>query len=724
MRERLAISIIAIAAASLAAAGPTIYQGINDDYVKFECGSYDMLSNPGTSSITDQGDGTLLTANHGDSSSLVTYKINFRIPGDYYLYFELEEPGATSDSVYVNHVTGFNTIPDTSGDWNNLDGTPGTPAWNGLFAIGGDGVQKDHFYGLSGSPPFTWTVASTGTVTFSVRNREAGLVWHKFAFTASTNTSAAALDAMFLSPFADIPAPPTNVVATAVGTTVELTWDSVSNAVSYDAFRSMTGSNGVYTQMTNITAPAWTNTALPTGQTYWYTIQTVDGDGSNSRDSEKVWATTAGEDLTPPAAPANFTISGEGQDWIAMSWDANVEPDLDHYTVYRSTDGIDFSWTTNVTATNWTDTGIPAVMHYYYVTAIDTNSNESSSSDTNSALPDVVPPPEPVLSSAGGENLIDMSWTMSSEEDVDRYVVYSSRLADGGFGVIATNSVGVKTYVDRWLSADGTAYYHYVVAYDLAGNTSTSATVNARTTGAFYANGFKGADGALPEDWTGYGPVSLVAHELDLVDDSVAFYDNVLATTNKQWRDIEVRTKIRHFIKDRFKKGHFAEVLCRGSDITGQGSGNYYSVEWNIYTGENGGYPGKNNQGHRFTLYRRVGGSRTHIAGGTVTNAPTDGFRDVPYYVSLKAASVSGTNVHITAAVYTDENYEILAVLNGGLTLEIDHTDTNAPAVLLKGGTVGYRHDKSSNSTGLPSFDNLEVWSAAEPIAPMIIIIR
>ncbi|MHA1245737.1 MAG: S8 family serine peptidase [Candidatus Thorarchaeota archaeon] len=66
---------------------------------------------------------------------------------------------------------------------------------------------------------------------------------------------------------------------------------------------------------------------------------------------------------------------------IKLTWNANTEPDLDHYNVYR--DGVKIAETTDTT---YTDTGLtPETTYTYEVSAVDTSGNEGEKSDPASA---------------------------------------------------------------------------------------------------------------------------------------------------------------------------------------------------------------------------------------------------------------------------------------------------------------------------------------------------
>jgi len=191
------LAIVGVISACSANAAVIIQQSGSDD-IRFEAGSYGSIVN-GTSFVTDNSDGTLTTTT-GGSDSLVTYQINFATAGNYFLYFDAMSGGASADSVWVNHAAGFNSVPGTnsSESWNSLS-VGNNVAWNGLFNIG-TGLSANTAYSVTaGSPAFAWNVASPGTVSFTVRSREAGLTWNGFVFSSSDTESVSDLNALPLS---------------------------------------------------------------------------------------------------------------------------------------------------------------------------------------------------------------------------------------------------------------------------------------------------------------------------------------------------------------------------------------------------------------------------------------------------------------------------------------------------------------------------------------------
>jgi parallel beta-helix repeat protein len=95
-------------------------------------------------------------------------------------------------------------------------------------------------------------------------------------------------------------------------------------------------------------------------------------------------------DTTPPGAPTGLhATAGDGQ--VALGWNANTEPDLAGYNVYRSTSQTGSYTKQNssiLTLTALTQTGlVNGTTYWYRVSALDKSGNESPQSAAVSATP-------------------------------------------------------------------------------------------------------------------------------------------------------------------------------------------------------------------------------------------------------------------------------------------------------------------------------------------------
>ncbi|PIY17781.1 MAG: hypothetical protein COZ15_01920, partial [Elusimicrobia bacterium CG_4_10_14_3_um_filter_49_12_50_7] len=174
---------------------------------------------------------------------------------------------------------------------------------------------------------------------------------------------------------------------------------------------------------------------------------------------------------------------------ITISWTKNVEPDLDYYTVLRST----YSQSAGFVeirrakdANNYIDENLTNNNTYYYKMSVtDRRGNESSYTSVYSAFPksgDTTAPASPAgLLAYGfgdtGLSGIKVTWNLNSEGDLAGYDIHRSTISE--FGVSPQNKLNatlispvVSYYQDTEISVE-TTYYYKLAARDSSGNTSS-----------------------------------------------------------------------------------------------------------------------------------------------------------------------------------------------------------------------------------------------------------
>ena len=129
-------------------------------------------------------------------------------------------------------------------------------------------------------------------------------------------------------------------------------------------------------------------------------------------------------DTTPPAVPTGLAVTATGDGSVALSWNANTEPDLSHYNLYRSeNEAFGYALIAQPAANTWTDdTARNGRTYYYKVSASDTTGNESAACEPVSATLVDEPPSLSILSPEDGQTYdfdeeIDFSATAEDRED-------------------------------------------------------------------------------------------------------------------------------------------------------------------------------------------------------------------------------------------------------------------------------------------------------------------
>lgn len=273
--------------------------------------------------------------------------------------------------------------------------------------------------------------------------------------------------------------PPSNVTnlnASYVGyNEIDLAWTNptdsdFSHAVIYrDGTLLDVSSNGIFY-----------DTGVSAGMTYGYKVTAVDN-SSNESSGTFLNVTTPSPDTTAPSIPTGLTaVAGDNQ--VSLSWNANTEPDLSGYNIYRSTDDISYSILNQsiVTTNTYTDTtALNGIMYYFKITALDTNVNESSPTNYVTATPvatvvqDTTPPSEVTnLRESHTDTGVTLQWSNPADSDFDHSNVYRDNV------LLGTSAGGL--YIDDYASPS-TTYSYKITTVDTNGNESTGSTIAVTT---------------------------------------------------------------------------------------------------------------------------------------------------------------------------------------------------------------------------------------------------
>jgi hypothetical protein len=247
-----------------------------------------------------------------------------------------------------------------------------------------------------------------------------------------------------------------------------------------------------YTEMVTVTETYETvqSYVLPasTAGTVYIRVKDTDRTAGNmsfdtiSIDHMYIKCAGAGEpDTEPPTAPTGLTTTPISATQIDLDWADNTEPDLSHYSVWRSTTagGNPDPYTeiaSDVVASNYSDTGLSASMTYYYVVrAVDTSSNESGNSNEASATtwqlsaPGQATDPTPTDGQTRVNNRsVILSWIAGTDAvSHDVYLGTSPTLTGGDFIRNQTDT----TYDPPENLQKKTTYYWRIDEFNAAGTT-------------------------------------------------------------------------------------------------------------------------------------------------------------------------------------------------------------------------------------------------------------
>jgi hypothetical protein len=180
---------------------------------------------------------------------------------------------------------------------------------------------------------------------------------------------------------------PTDFAAVPTATGVRLTWHGTGH--NYRILRRSEAAPD-YVEIGTSTTPEFLDSTAEFGKKYSYLVQAfIDlGAGREAQSDLSAEQTLTPEDKFPPAPPANLSASASANS-VELSWDANTEPDLAAYRVYRSVNGGAFEKIADVNEIpTYSDKAVQSGKAYRYaITAVDKSGNESLRSAVVEAMP-------------------------------------------------------------------------------------------------------------------------------------------------------------------------------------------------------------------------------------------------------------------------------------------------------------------------------------------------
>lgn len=178
------------------------------------------------------------------------------------------------------------------------------------------------------------------------------------------------------------PNAPANLIATSGDAQVNLGWNAVSNATSYNIKRS-TISGGQVT-IDSVTAPEtnYTDLSVSNGITYYYVVTAVNEIGESISSNE----VSATPQANAPNAPTNL-IATAGDAQVNLTW--STVYDATSYNIKRSTNSGGQVTIDSVSApgTTYTDLSVSNDITYYYVVTAVNEGGESTVSNEVYATP-------------------------------------------------------------------------------------------------------------------------------------------------------------------------------------------------------------------------------------------------------------------------------------------------------------------------------------------------
>ncbi len=260
------------------------------------------------------------------------------------------------------------------------------------------------------------------------------------------------------------PAAPSGLEATPQDGAVQLGWDAVDGADTYNVYRSTSSGVDVSGSALNtgVSSSEYTDETAESGTEYFYVVTAVaseDGETAESGASEEASAAL----LASPSGLSATPEDGSTQ----LSWEAAGGADT--YNVYRSTSsGVDASSDplgTGISSTEYADESAQNGTEYFYVvTAVASGDRESDASGEVEAIPFAAPSG---LEGTSRDSEVALSWQGAA--GADTYNVYrSTSSTDGAEGEPLATGVAETSYADTD-AKNGTTYYYRVTSVNSSG---------------------------------------------------------------------------------------------------------------------------------------------------------------------------------------------------------------------------------------------------------------
>jgi endonuclease/exonuclease/phosphatase family metal-dependent hydrolase len=172
------------------------------------------------------------------------------------------------------------------------------------------------------------------------------------------------------------------------------------------------------------------------------------------------WNSSSVPDTDPPAKVTGLGATTISMSQIDLAWDANTEPDLSHYRVYR-----DSALIAQVSGTTYSNVGLdPNTLYSYEVAAVDTSINEGLKSDTATAttndggdadlvvINEFLPDPYVVYT----EEWVELYNPQTLEADLSGYIL--DDITSGGtnpYSIPAGTVIPAQGFVVLWQGSTG-----------------------------------------------------------------------------------------------------------------------------------------------------------------------------------------------------------------------------------------------------------------------------
>jgi fibronectin type 3 domain-containing protein len=314
-------------------------------------------------------------------------------------------------------------------------------------------------YGTSAATSFVDAAVIAGTTYFYTVTASTSL-----GVTGQSNEASAASITV-------LPATPTGLTASAQIGAILLNWTEPAGPAvdDYQIWRGTTSGQEQFYD-SGVVDTTYLDDDVSYGVVYFYKVQSVNTYGVSVLSNEAYAEAIMPVPVTP-AAPTNLAAVG-GYEQIFLRWNAPPTA-VTSYTILRSTlPGKEVSIATGITATGFTNSGLPGDEKFYYtVKAVNSAAKVTTSepSDEASATTLLSVPLTPTgFAAVAGSGAVSLTWNVS--QYATSYSIYRSSVS--GAEIFVATVTGL-TYLDTGLT-NGRTYYYQIRAHNVSGYSPVS----------------------------------------------------------------------------------------------------------------------------------------------------------------------------------------------------------------------------------------------------------
>ena len=456
-------------------------------------------SGSGFVNIANTSDGT--TTNYNDTNV---------INGNTYFYMvsAVNAIGEGPNSTEVSATPAGPPDPPRS-----LTGQPGNGwiflSWQAPNNDGGASITKYLIYrGTSQGGPYT-NIANTTTSVLSY-NDTAVTNGQEYYYVVKAENSygiSQPSNEIKVTP-GNVPSEPINLATQHGDGWILISWnpptDNGGSPIKFYLIYRSTQSGTNYIMIANVSAATtqYNDTGLTNGQAYYYVITATnkDGEGPYSQEISDIPG-------TKPEPPTLVEVITVGNQTLTLKWSAptnNGGYPIIEYRIYRATtSGGPYSKITNVSAMQYTDSGLTNGQVYYYVITAVNQEGESTYSAEINGTPMTVPEAPKLTEIIAGDGFVYLNWTAPNDDggaSITQYLIYrkviststavSSPRSEGDFTISLIHSTQTsnfenianttQTFYNDTTVENGQTYEYYVVAENAAGTSAPSNTLTAQ----------------------------------------------------------------------------------------------------------------------------------------------------------------------------------------------------------------------------------------------------